>query len=91
MHYDYHSTLNPTTDKIKHFDRTINRSIRLIYRLKRNDYSTSITELRQRLNWMTTTDFIDYKLLTLLKKTLTYEQSYALRLSLNIKSNNRQL
>ena len=78
-------------DKIKHFDRIINRSIRLIYRLSRNDYSTSVTELRQRLNWMTTTDSIDYKLLTILKKTLTYEQPHALRLSLNIKSNNRQL
>ena len=78
-------------DKIKHFDKIINRSIRLIYRLNRNDYSTSVTELRQRLNWMTTTDSIDYKLLTILKKTLTYEQPHALRLSLNIKSNNRQL
>ena len=78
-------------DKIKHFDRIINRSIRLIYRLNRNDYSTSVTELRQRLNWMTTTDSIDYKLLTIIKKTLTYEQPHALRLSLNIKSNNRQL
>ena len=78
-------------DKIKHFDKIINRSIRLIYRLNRNDYSTSVTELRQRLNWMTTTDSIDYKLLTILKKTLTYEQPHVLRLSLNIKSNNRQL
>ena len=51
------STVNK--DKIKHFDRTINRSIRLIYRFNRNDYSTSITALRQRLNWMTTTDSID--------------------------------
>ena len=78
-------------DKNKHFDKIINRSIRLIYRLYRNDYSTSITELRQRLNWMSNTDSIDYKLLTILKKTLTYEQPHALRLSLNIKSNNRQL
>ena len=78
-------------DKIKHFDSTINRSIRLIYRLYRNDYSTSITELRQRLNWISNTDSIDYKLLTILKKTLTYEQPHALRLSLNIKSSNRQL
>ena len=65
-------------DQIKHFHRTINRSILLIYRLNRNDYSTSITELRQRLNWMTTTDSIDYKLPTILKKTLTYEQPHAL-------------
>ena len=40
---------------------------------------------------MTTTDSIEYKLLTVLKNTLTYEQPHALRLSFNIKSNNRQL
>ena len=78
-------------DKIKHFDRIINRSIRLIYQFNRNHYSTRITELRQRLNWMTTTDSIYYKLLTILKKILTYILPHALRLSLNIKSNNRQL
>ena len=78
-------------DKIKHFDRTINRSIRLIYQLNRNHYSTCITELRQQLNWMTTSDSIDYKLLTILKKTLTYKQPHALRLSLNSKSNNKQI
>ena len=78
-------------DKVKHFVRTSNRSIRVIYQLNRNDYLTSITELRQRLHWMTTTASIDYKLLSLLKKTLTCEQPHALRLSLNIKSNNRQL
>ena len=38
---------------------------------------------------MTTTDPIDYKLLIILKKTITYEQSHVLRLSHNIKSNNR--
>ena len=74
-----------------HMYTQINRSIRLIYRLNRNNYSTSITELRQRLNWMMTTDSIDYNLLTKLKKTLTYEQPHALRLPLNIKSNNGQL
>ena len=83
------STVNK--DQIKHFNRTINRSIRLIYQLNRSDYSTSITELRQGLHCMTTTDPIDYKLLTILKKTLIYEQPHALRLLLNIKSNNRQL
>ena len=77
--------------KLNILTELFNRSIRLIYRLNRNDYSTRITELRQRLNWMTTTDSIDYKLLTILKETLTYEQPHASRLSLNIKSNNRQL
>ena len=89
----YFNSLLPTVNKyqIKYFDRTINISIRLIYQLNRNDYSTSITELRQRLNCMTTTDPIDNKLLTILKKTLIYEQPHAVRLLLNIKSNNRQL
>ena len=89
----YYNSLLATVnkDKTKHFDRTINRYIRLIYQLNRNHYSTSITELRQRLNWMTTSDSIDYKLLTILKKTLTYEQPHALRLTLNIKSNNKQI
>ena len=43
------------------------------------------------MNWVTTSDSIDYKLLTMLKKTLTYEQPHALRLPLNIKSNYRHL
>ena len=57
--------------KLNILTELFNRSIRLIYRLNRNDYSTRITELRQRLNWMTTTNSIDYKLLTILKETLT--------------------
>ena len=77
--------------KIKQFGRTINRSIRLIYRLNRNDYSTSITELRQRLNWMTTIDSIDYKLITILNKTITHDTRLPLQQSRNVNINNRQL
>ena len=73
-----------TKDKMKHFDRTINRSIRLIYRLNRNDLSTSITELRQQLNWMMTTDSIDYKLLAIQRKLLHKNNNmYYYHLTLN--------
>ena len=69
----------------------INRSIGLIYKLKQYDYTSSITDLRLRLNWMTTANSIDYKLLTILKKTLTYDQPHNLRQLLNMKKNCRKL
>ena len=78
-----------TKTTLKRLDAIINRSIRIIYKLKKYDYTTSITDLR--LNWMTTTNFIDYKLLTILNKTLTYDQPYNLRQVLNMKVNYRQL
>ena len=80
-----------TKTTLKRFDAIINRSIRLIYKLKKYDYTTSITDLRLRLNWMTTANSIDYKLLTILKKTLTYDQPHNLRQVLNMKANYRQL
>ena len=36
-------------------DRLTNRSLRLIYRLKKTDYTTSITNLRTLLNWPSAT------------------------------------
>ena len=69
----------------------INRSIRLIYKLHKYHYTTSITDLRLRLNWMTTANSIDYKLLTILKKTLTYDQPHNLRQVINMKTNCIQL
>ena len=65
----------------------INRSIRLIYKLKKCDYITSIMDLLLRLTWMTTSNYINYKLLTILKKTLTYDQPHNLRQLLNMKTN----
>ena len=53
--------------------------------------ATSITELRQQLNWMTTTVYIYYKLLIILKKTPSYGQQHTLQQSFNILSNTRQL
>ena len=40
---------------------------------------------------MTTANSIDYKLLTILKKNLTYDQPHNLRQVLNMKANYRQL
>ena len=65
----------------------INRSIRLIYKLKKCDYITSIMDLLLRQTWMTTSNYINYKLLTILKKTLTYDQPHNLRQLLNMKTN----
>ena len=68
-----------TKTTLKRLDAIINRSIQLIYKLKKYDHATSITDLRLRLNWMTTANSIDYKLLTILMKTLTYDQPRNLR------------
>ena len=76
---------------LKRLDAIINRSIRLIYKLKTYDYTTSITDLRLRLNWITTANSIDYKLLTILKKNLTYDQPHNLRQVLNMKTHCRKL
>ena len=80
-----------TKTTLKILDAIINRSIRLIYQLKKYDNTTSITDLRLRLNWMTTANSIDYKLLTILMKTQTYDQPHNLRQVLNMKPNYRQL
>ena len=48
-------------------------------------------DLRLRLNWMTTANSIDYKLLTIFKKTLIYKQSHNLGQVLNMKTNCRKL
>ena len=56
------------TASITKLDRIINRSIRTIYQLKTTDYTTSVTNLRLQLNWLATTQEINYKTLTLLNK-----------------------
>ena len=42
--------------KIEKLDKIINRSFRNIYRLQKTDYTTSITDLRNKLNWLNTED-----------------------------------
>ena len=70
----YYNSLFTGTEKLKidKLDKIINRSIRNIYRLQKTDYTTSITDLRTKLNWLNTEDSINYKILTILKKTITY-------------------
>ena len=80
-----------TKTTLKRLDTIINRSIRLIYQLKKYGNTTIITDLRLQLNWMTTANSIDYKLLTILKKILTYDQPHNLRQVLNMKPNYGQL
>ena len=46
---------------------------------RRLSHTTSITDLRNKLNWLNTEDSINYKILTILKKTITYNLPYNLR------------
>ena len=66
----------------------IHTSIRNIYRLQKTDYTTSITDLRKKLNWLNTEDSINYKIL---KKTITYNLPYNLRNKIKYKPNTRLL
>ena len=45
-------------------------------------YTNSITDLRNKLNWLNTEDFINYKIL---KKTITYNLPYNLRNKIKLK------
>ena len=54
-------------------------------------YTTSITDLRKKLNWLNTEDSINYKILTILKKTITYNLPYNLRNKIKHKPNTRLL
>ena len=101
---NYCNTLLTGQTKItlKRLDAIINRSIlqvlckilckiQVICKLKKYNYTTSITDLRLRLNWMTTANCIDSKQLNVVKKTLTYDQPHNLRQVLNMKTNCAQL
>ena len=89
----YCNSLFTVTEKLKidKLDKIINRSIRNIYRLQKTDYTTSITDLRKKLNWLNTEDSINYKILTILKKTITYNLPYNLRNKIKHKPNTRLL
>ena len=77
--------------KIDKLYNIIKRSIRNIYRLHNTDYTTSITDLRNKLNWLNTEDSINYKILIILKKTITYNLPYNLRNKIKHKPNTRLL
>ena len=89
----YCNSLFTGTEKLKidKLDKIINRSIRNIYRLQKTDYTTSITDLRKKLNWLNTEDSINYRILTILKKTITYNLPYNLRNKIKHKPNTRLL
>ena len=63
----------------------------IIYQLQKTDYTTSITDLRNKLNWLNTEDSINYKIPTILKKSITYNLTYNLRNKIKNKSNTRLL
>ena len=75
--------------KIDKLEKIINRSIRNIYRLQKTDYTTSITDLRNKPNWLNTEDSINYKILTIFNKTITYNLPYNLRNKIKHKPNTR--
>ena len=77
--------------KVDKLDKISNRSIINIYRLQKTDYTTRITDLRNKLNWLNTEDSINYKILTIFKKTITYNLSYNLRNKIKHKPNTRLL
>ena len=56
-----------------------------MHKLKKNDYTTSITILRKRLNWLTTTKQIDFKMLSILYKTIHTNIAHELRSIITIK------
>ena len=89
----YCNSLFSGSEKLKLYklDKIINRSIRNIYRLQKTDYTTSITDLRNKLNWLNTEDSINYKILTILKNTITYNLPYNLRNKIKHKPNTRRL
>ena len=59
-------------------DRLVNRTTRIIFNLKKQDYTTRITNLRKSLNWLPTIDNINIKLLTILYKTTKTTQHHNL-------------
>ena len=77
FHYLFLFSLFPRSEKLKidKLDHINNRSIRNIYRLQKTDYTTSITDLCIKLNWLNTEDSFNYKIL---KKTITYKLPYNL-------------
>ena len=50
-----------------------------------------MTDLRNKLNCINTEDSINYKILTILKKTIAYNLLYTLRNKIKLKINNRLL
>ena len=98
-HYTSHTThytLHTTYHKLHTTHYTLHTTYHRLHTIKyikyiKYDYITSITNLRLRLNWMTSANFIDYKLITIVKKIQTYDQPHNLRQVLNMKTNSSKL
>ena len=62
-------------------DRLTNRPLRLFYRLKKTNYTTSITDLRTRLDWPSAKKIAQLKLISILHSSLlTKQPDYLYRL-----------
>ena len=81
-------SLSETKLNFKKYDKIINRSIRLIFRPNKTITQLNYRHARQT-NWMTTTNSTDYKLMTIIYKTITYRQHHNLGNGLAIKTTNR--
>ena len=76
---------------LKQLDRIINRTIRLIYKLQRYDYTTSITELRNKLKWLLTSKNIEYKMLNILHNTISTNLPNNLKTKITIQTRQQRL
>ena len=81
LHYCIPILLSSQNKYLIIIDRLTNRSLRLIYRLKQTDYTTSITDLRTQLNWPSAKKIAQLKLISILHSSLlTKQPDYLYRL-----------
>ena len=62
------------TTLLKKCDSIINRCIRIIFKIPYTDYSTSISELRSKINCHNTKQSIIYKILTITHKAIVFKK-----------------
>ena len=75
LHYCIPTLLSSHNKYFTTIDRFTNRSLRLIYRLKKTDYTTSITDLRTQLNWPSAKKIAQLKLISILHSSLLTKQA----------------
>ena len=79
------------TTLLKKCDSIINRCIRIIFKIPYTDYSTSISELRSKINWHNTKQSIIYKILTITHKAIVFKKPMYIYNMLQLSINNSQL
>ena len=79
------------TTLLKKCDSIINRCIRIIFKIPYTDYSTSISELRSKINWHNTKQSIIYKILTITHKSIVFKKPMYIYNMLQLSINNSQL